>query len=112
MKDLSEHFESGVIKDIFDNIRNVIISSAVLVSGYYLSSKVSPKAIWSGTAFAFGCVLILVGLVLFIACALDGHYKISKLIKKPLRKWPAVVFYLFLAVIILASTLHSNGVTI
>lgn len=110
MPDLDRFFESSAIKDTFDNLRNVLISSTVLVAGFYLIEKVSPKALWEIAVLGLGGSLVLTGVLLFIICALDGHYKITKNLKKPIKRWPTVLTYLSISTLIMFTSLHLNGI--
>lgn len=107
---LEKFFASNAIKNIFDNIRNLMLSTAVLISGHYLWFTIAPDSISPWIPSLFGRMLIVGGALLLILCVLNGYDLLKKAGTSVVIARSISLVYASLAVVFFMALLRSKGI--
>jgi hypothetical protein len=107
---LEEFLVSSAVKNIFDNIRNLVLSSVVLVAGNFLRTT-APISVSPRFNEVLGEMLISCGFLLMFLCTTHGYILLTK---SGISIFVARIItgvYLGLSVIFFLALLSSKGIT-
>lgn len=105
-------FASNAVKNIFDNIRNLMLSTAVLITGKFLLITIMPISESPQLVAMYGQALSCIGFLLLLICVLHGYYLLKK---AGIPKVVAILFssaYIILATMFFIAVLRSKGFTL
>ena len=100
------------MKDIFDNVRNLGLSSLVVIMGFYVVNDMVKNAKNPYMAMPSGYALIGIGGILYVLGALHGLYMIRKAGMPGHFFWPLAALYVILVAPFFVSLVLSRGVSL
>ena len=109
---LGKFFGSNAIKNIFDNIRNLGLSTAVLIAGNYLFVTISPDSNSPWIPLILGRTLIVCGFLLLALCVSHGYYLLKETGISAIVARLISFIYGLLAVVFFLTLLRSKGITV
>ena len=108
---LENFFASNAVKNIFDNIRNLVLSTVVLIAGNFLLVTIVPVSESPQRIAVFGQALRLIGFLLLFLCVFHGYYLLKRAgISIAIARLFSVAYF-SLAVVFFFALLRSKGFT-
>lgn len=109
---IENFFSSNAVKNIFDNIRNLTLSTIVLIAGNFLLVTVVPASDTPQLVTIYGNALIYSGFLLMLLCVINGYVLLKKSGISVIKARLISIAYFFLTIAFFVTLLKQKGFTV